>query len=60
MFNFYLIFRCTGMSGGRYGTFEERFAEEVGRLSLKSIFFSDFDVFIRHNLICLHIILKCL
>ena len=32
------------MSGGRYGTFEERFAEEVGRLSLKSIFLSNFDV----------------
>ena len=31
------------MSGGRYGTFEERFAEEVGRLFSKSIFFSNFD-----------------
>ena len=30
--SFYLYFRCTGMSGGRYGTFEESFAEEAGNL----------------------------
>ena len=30
--SFYLDFRCTGMSGGRYGTFEESFAEEAGNL----------------------------
>ena len=30
--SFSLYFRCTGMSGGRYGTFEESFAEEAGNL----------------------------
>ena len=33
MTNYYIsILRGTGMSGGRYGTFEESFTEEVGKI----------------------------